>query len=86
MRLPNPLERYTSNGVRYIQGYVQVWHNGRWGSICDDGLDNMSRGKNLAKVLCKMAGYPDGDYSKSYTSGVAELGDHIWLDDVSSCT
>ena len=83
MRLPNHREDYTSNGVRYIQGYVQVWYQGRWGSICDDGLRTGERGKNIAKVLCKMAGYADGDYQKSYSSGTVDLGNHIWLDDVS---
>ena len=31
----------------YVEGYVEVWHHGEWGSICDDRFDNRD-----AKVVC----------------------------------
>ena len=42
------------------------------------------RGYQLARVLCRMYGYPDGDYSKSYYLNVMERErSPILLDDVS---
>ena len=35
-------------GNSSLEGVVEVYHNGSWGTICADGWDEMS-----AKVLCK---------------------------------
>lgn len=34
------------------RGTIEVLHNGRWGTICDDGF-----GKADADVICRMLGY-----------------------------
>ena len=58
MRFTNPI-----TGATYIQGYVQVQHNGEWGSICDDNFEDNHNGAN---VVCKMMGYAYGTYSTEY--------------------
>lgn len=43
--------RLITRGSAY-EGTVQVYHNGMWGSICDDDWTNMD-----AQVVCRMLGY-----------------------------
>lgn len=39
-------------GVYSWEGSVLVFHNGRWGTICDDNFD-----REDAQVICAMLGY-----------------------------
>ena len=59
-------------------GRVEVFHNGSWGTICDDGWDTKD-----AKVVCRQLGYPDG--KALYWSQVPSGSGKIWLDEV-QCT
>ena len=54
-----------------------MFHDGEWGTICDDKFDNRD-----ARVLCRMAGYNDGEYSSSYKQRDVRKVDKIWLDDL----
>ena len=63
IRFPSPLTGVDSQGRHYTQGYIEVHHNGEWGSICDDSFDNNNNGAN---VVCKMMGFNSGAYSNSY--------------------
>ncbi|XP_005885843.1 PREDICTED: macrophage receptor MARCO isoform X2 [Myotis brandtii] len=55
------------------RGRAEVFYNGVWGTICDDGWDNSD-----ATVFCRMLGYSVG---KALFSMVPGSGS-IWLDDV----
>ena len=46
-----------------MQGYVQIQHNGQWGSICDDYFASNNNGAN---VVCKMMGFISGEYKAAY--------------------
>ena len=63
IRFPSPVRGVESKGRHYTQGYIQVNHNGVWGSICDDTFDHNNNGAN---VVCKTMGFDSGSYSNSY--------------------
>ncbi|XP_031561958.1 MAM and LDL-receptor class A domain-containing protein 2-like [Actinia tenebrosa] len=73
--LPDGLVRLV-NGPTTYEGRVEVFHNGVWGTVCDDFWDITD-----ANVVCKMLGYPGAvrtTKSQVYGRGVGT----IWLDDV----
>ncbi|XP_052276445.1 coadhesin-like isoform X1 [Dreissena polymorpha] len=45
----------SSNGVRLVNGRVEVYLNGAWGTVCDD---NFAYNSNAARVVCRMLGLP----------------------------
>ena len=58
---------------------MEVFHNGTWGTVCDDYWD-----LNDAKVVCRQRGY--GIAIKAYISAAFGPGDGtIWMDDI-NCT
>lgn len=68
--------RLTNGGRTY--GRVEVYHNGAWGTVCDDGWDTSD-----AQVACRMMGLSGGTARGSayYGQGTGT----IWLDDL-GCT
>jgi len=67
------------NGATRAEGRVEVYYNGKWGTICDDFWDIKD-----ARVVCRELGFPSVVAAKSY----AHFGtgpDPIWLDDI-HCT
>ncbi len=57
-------------------GRVEIFYNGRWGTICDD-----SWGINNAKVACRQLGYYDGLKALEGWQ-VPDGSGQIWLDHV----
>ncbi|XP_047579132.1 macrophage receptor MARCO [Lutra lutra] len=55
------------------RGRAEIFYNGVWGTICDDGWDNSD-----ATVFCRMLGYSRGTALTNMSPGSGE----IWLDDV----
>ncbi|XP_019616170.1 PREDICTED: deleted in malignant brain tumors 1 protein-like isoform X2 [Branchiostoma belcheri] len=64
------------DGNGYNTGLVEVFYNGQWGSICDDGFDMAD-----ADVICRQLGFTGAEafYEEAYFN---EGHGPIWLDEL----
>ena len=69
--------RLVSNGVAsgYHSGRVEIYHDGQWGTVCDDSWDDVD-----ATVVCNSLGFPAGMAVSMAAFGEGE--DPIWMDNV----
>ena len=59
-----------------VAGIVRVYHNGQWGTVCDDAF-----GMNDAKVACRQLGFTKALGPMWYGRGSGK----VWLDEM-ACT
>ena len=56
------------------EGALQVFHDGQWGAVCDDGLNRPGveeRATNFAVVACRQLGLTGGAYNSDFQSSAA---------------
>ena len=65
------------SGSSNLEGRVEVFHNGRWGTVCHDRWDDRD-----AAVVCRQLGYQGGTAVVGYPSRFGEGTGPIYLDNV----
>lgn len=65
-----------AGGILANEGRVEVYYNGEWGTVCDDGWSMQS-----GDVVCKQLGY-DRAERVTYSAGYGRGNGQIWIDEI----
>jgi hypothetical protein len=68
-------------GTTALEGRLEILINGEWGTVCQDGWDDLAN----ARVACRQLGLPWTEALPVYSGRFGPGTGPIWLDDV-SCT
>ena len=70
------------NGTISSAGRLEVYHNGTWGTVCNDAPDRPEDqyNNNMANVVCRMQGFSSGQVKVDTEFG--EGTGPIWMDNV----
>ena len=66
-------------GSSYNEGRVEVFYSGEWGTVCDDGWDDID-----ASVVCRQLGFGSSGIAIG-SAGFGQGSKSIWLNNV-ACT
>ena len=71
----NDKVRITRNGSFASAGLLEVFHDGEWGTVCDDRFGDVNAG-----IVCRMLGYATG--TAHIKAAFGQGSGRIWLDNV----
>ena len=69
-----------ASGRDSSEGRVEIFHDGLWGTVCDDGWD-----LDDATVVCQQLGFPSAEVAVLFGTTFGAGTGPIWLDEV-DCT
>ncbi|XP_060084498.1 uncharacterized protein LOC132563729 [Ylistrum balloti] len=73
---PEKLQVRLVNGPSALEGRLEVYHDGRWGTVCDDNWDD-----DDARVVCGMLGYSSLHATHTSKARYGSGQGPIWLDE-----